>query len=65
MLTKNSEGVEISITGGVVEMVRDQNLVLLFLLFFFFFISFFIYNVLIISRYKKLRILLAKERRKA
>jgi len=26
MLTMNSHGVEISITGGVVEMVRDPNL---------------------------------------
>jgi len=35
MLTMNSHGVEISIAGCVVGMVRDPNLVPFFFLFFF------------------------------
>jgi len=37
MLTMNSHGVEISIAGGVVEMVRAPNLVPFFFIFLFFY----------------------------
>jgi len=39
MLTMNSHGVEISIAGGVVEMVRDPNPIPSFFSFFFLFLS--------------------------
>ena len=38
MLTRNSHGIEISIAGGVQEMVRDPNPKPLFFIFSFFFI---------------------------
>ena len=56
-VTMNSHGVEISIAGGVVEMVRDPTP----WRFFFFF---FLYHAFIVFRYKKLRAALAMEKTK-
>jgi len=61
MLPMNSHGVEISIAGGVEEMVRDPIPMPFFLFFFSFF---FLYHAFIVSRYKKLRAALAMERTK-
>ena len=57
MLTMNSHGVEISITGCVREMVPDPKPMP-----FFFFLFF--YHAFIVFRYKKLRAALAMERTK-
>jgi len=58
MLTMNSHGIEISITGCVAEMVRHPNPQPFFFFFFFF------YHAFIVFRYKKLHAALAMERTK-
>ena len=57
LVTRNSHGVEISITGGVRKMVRDPTPG-----FVFFFL--YIYHPFIVFRYKKLRAVLAMEKTK-
>ena len=56
----NSQGVEISIAGGVRKMVRDPTPKGFFFSFFFFFF----YHAFIVFRYKKLRKALAMEKTK-
>ena len=55
----NSHGVEISIAGGVGEMVRDPTPKS-----FFFVFVFFLYHAFFVFRYKKLRAALAMEKTK-
>jgi len=48
MLTINSHGVEISITGCVEEMVRDPNPLPFFFILFFYFYFYFIFIMCIV-----------------